>query len=132
MKAHEPDAAAIRRALTQASAEFRRLNPAIYGDAGALAGLRAAVAKPRQRREGENRGVESGGAGMAYRVTLIQCRRRLLDSHDNARAACKKTVDLICEWLGFTSDADPRLTWDYAQHKTAGRQGVVVIIECLS
>ena len=129
MKAHEPDAAAIRRALTQASAEFRRLNPAIFGG-GAVAG-RLPAAKPERdgRREAQDSGVEGGAAGMEYRVTLTTFRRRTLDNHDNARAAMKPVVDLVTAFLGFKTDDHPRLYWEYHQVKTSGRVGTLVLVE---
>ena len=47
-------------------------------------------------------------------VTLVQCRRRLLDSHDNLRTSLKPFVDRIAEHLGV-EDSDPRIRWEYLQ-----------------
>lgn len=66
--------------------------------------------------------------GMAFRVVLVSHRKRLLDEHDNLRHGMKPLVDAITETLGFKSDADPRLTWEYAQVRTSGPEGVSVMI----
>lgn len=66
--------------------------------------------------------------GVEICVRLVALRRRLLDSHDNARYACKPLVDAIAETLGI-DDADPRVKWEYGQVETRGVEGVVVTIE---
>lgn len=43
-------------------------------------------------------------------------RGRMLDSHDNLRAALKACVDGVADWLGI-NDNDPRVSWYYAQRK---------------
>ena len=53
-----------------------------------------------------------------------------LDAHDNLPAACKPVVDEIAAWLGLASDADPRVTWIYAQQRGGPRQyGVRITLE---
>lgn len=69
---------------------------------------------------------------MAFRVSLIVVCRRRMDEHDNLRAACKPLVDAITESLGFSSDDDPRLQWNYDQLVAKGRVGTIVRIECVN
>lgn len=87
--------------------------------------------KPVQRREGEDRRTFPAETRMGYCISLIQVRRRLLDEHDNLRISTKPTVDAITKWLGFSSDGDPLLRWEYGQIVTAGDEGMIVKIESL-
>ena len=49
-------------------------------------------------------------------VTMTRLSPGTLDSHDNLRSALKGVVDGIADALGV-DDADPRVTWKYAQEK---------------
>lgn len=112
----------------QGSETFRRLNADLFNT---VAPRPPQSPQPRGRREGEDRGMERPTPRVGYRVTLVQCRRKLLDAHDSMRFAVKPTVDFITAWLGFPSDDDPRLQWCYEQHKTRGQEGVLVHIEVI-
>lgn len=48
-------------------------------------------------------------------VTLTRVAPRSLDG-DNMQSACKGVRDEVAKWLGV-DDADPRVTWSYAQVK---------------
>ncbi len=50
-------------------------------------------------------------------ITLTRIAPRELDGHDNLRLGFKVTVDMLTELIGAKSDADPRLTWRYAQER---------------
>ena len=47
-------------------------------------------------------------------VLVTRVAPRQLDGHDNLQASLKHTVDTISKWLKV-DDADPRVTWKYAQ-----------------
>lgn len=85
--------------------------------------------QPHQRRESENRCVESSEGSVGYCVTIISFRKRLVDGHDNLRTGAKPLVDQITEWLGFASDDNPRLTWQYSQVRTDGEPGTLVVVQ---
>lgn len=62
-------------------------------------------------------------------VTLhVRQRGRLMDEHDNLKAACKPLVDAIAASLGVPDD-DPRIRWQYSEAVTSGEPGVIVMIE---
>lgn len=65
-------------------------------------------------------------------ISLTQHRARLLDSHDNLRAALKPLVDCITADLCFMSDDNNQLVWQYAQVATQGEQGVSVTVEVVN
>ncbi len=69
-----------------------------------------------------------GKEGVAIRITLISCRRKLLDAHDNLPYAMKPICDAIAASIGL-DDADPRIQWQYEQILTKGEPGVLVHIE---
>ncbi len=102
---------------------IRRDNPDVFRP------MEARVAEPNRERGVQNQEPEKRENGVRFCITLIAIRRRLLDSHDNARSALKPLVDRITEWLGFRSDSDERLIWEYGQQKTEGTEGVMVKIE---
>lgn len=63
---------------------------------------------------------------MPVTVTLTRRSFGTLDGHDNLPSAFKNVVDELAAWLGV-DDADPRVTWRYAQEKTPrGVFGVIV------
>ncbi len=49
------------------------------------------------------------------KVTLTRIAPRQLDSHDNLRMSAKACVDSVTDWLDLKTDADPRVSWEYAQ-----------------
>ena len=83
---------------------------------------------------GERDGRKSGnldGLAEAFGlvVTLhVRQRGRLMDEHDNLKAACKPLVDAIAASLGVPDD-DPRIRWQYSEAVTSGELGVIVMME---
>ena len=62
-------------------------------------------------------------------VTLTRLSPGMLDEHDNLPSAFKHIVDGVAAWIGI-DDADPRVTWKYAQQKCKrGQFGVILEIE---
>lgn len=59
-------------------------------------------------------------------VRIVSFRSRLIDE-DNLIAGAKSLRDQIAFRLG-ADDADPRLCWEYAQVKTTGPEGTLVVI----
>lgn len=116
----------VKEGFPNASESFRKLNPQLFGALGAMG---SAKRQQNKRRESEDSGVESVPASVGYRVTLISCRRKLVDAHDNLRTGAKPLVDRITQWLGFASDSDPRIEWCYEQFRTRGTTGTIVLIE---
>lgn len=58
-------------------------------------------------------------------VTLTRIGVKTLDG-DNLQGACKAARDGVADWLGL-DDADPRVTWVYAQQRgKAGDYGMLV------
>lgn len=94
-----------------------------------LASVPAQGAQSMQWGEGEDCRMETATANVGVRVTFVQFRRRLLDGHDNLQFSLKPTTDRITAWLGFRSDSDPRLTWNYHQVQTRDEEGVLVKID---
>lgn len=136
------------------SASFRRLNAHLFaGAAGPMGGLPCPVAKPNRRHAdaGEDRREVEGQAGVAgggrarnghgtrraarsspgVRVHLCSLRRpgRPLD-RDNLVGGCKAARDQIARWLGL-DDNEAFIEWEYSQHETRGRRGLIVTIELL-
>lgn len=83
--------------------------------------VRALVACPKTR--------PGQSCRVVCRVSIISCRRRLLD-YVNLVAGAKGLQDAIAADLGV-DDADPRVEWEFLQVKTAGCQGTIVTLECL-
>ena len=81
-----------------------------------------------QRNQIEDRRMEQGKAGVRYRVVFVVLRRRLLDSHDNARFALKPLCDIVALALGFDDDSDEKITFEYHQCKTKGMTGTHILI----
>jgi len=50
-------------------------------------------------------------------ITVTRVGPRTVDAHDNLPCACKYIVDEIARYLGV-DDANPQLTWKYAQEKS--------------
>lgn len=110
----------------------KRRNPQIYSNSQPVAErVRAKKPEPDQRGESQDRGVETGRDSVRFRVTFTVHRRRLLDSGDNDRSACKRLRDLVTALLGFTSDETPCLCWHYQQVKSTGAVGTHILIEQL-
>lgn len=57
-------------------------------------------------------------------VTITRIGAKMLDT-DNLASACKATRDGVADWLG-RDDADPSITWGYAQ-ELAGKRGVYAV-----
>lgn len=119
------DSKITQRILGQASESVKRRNPHLF----LAPQLRASKPKPDRGSQGQDRRMEKGAKGLAWEITIVQHRRRLLDQHDNLAGACKQIVDRITESLGFDSDSDPALRWRYGQVETRGQQGVMVKID---
>jgi hypothetical protein len=84
--------------------------------------------KPDQGRKGQDPKLGSSSPSMVYRIGLCVVSNRELDAHDNLRSACKPLVDAITASLGYASDSDARLRWEYGQLVSNGRPGVIVSI----
>ncbi len=97
-----------------------------------VGGLGADRAKPTalQALECDLQKPASGTQGVALCVTCIAFRKRLLDQHDAVAYSFKPLTDAIAFTLSL-DDADPRLRWEYHQVRTAGRTGVIVMVEML-
>lgn len=106
------------------SETIKRLNPAVFG----MGALPDPKRKPDQRRKSQDRQLEEGEASVGFRIVIISCRSRMADIHDNLRQGAKPLVDAICHSLGFASDSDPRLQWEYRQI-TGKPYGTIVLIE---
>lgn len=91
------------------SESTKKRNPHLYP----VARLGGSGTKPAGRSEGQNKEVEASKTG--FRCSIVSFRAKPLDEHDNLRFAHKALVDRITEWLGFKSDSDPRLEWEYHQ-----------------
>lgn len=106
------------------SESVKRLNPAVF----AVAGIPDPERQSRERCEGQDCQLEAGSRGVGYRVTIVSVRKRTVDAHDNLRTGAKPLVDAITRSLGFHSDDDPRLVWEYGQ-VLGTRGGTIVKIE---
>ena len=107
------------------SADCIRLNPHLPAALGAVGQPKR---QPHQRSQSQDSKLESVPGCLGYRVTIISCRRKLVDAHDNLRTGLKPLVDRITSSLGFSDDADPKLVWEYGQIETRGEQGTIVKI----
>lgn len=108
------------------SEAFKKLNPHIYG----VARLPDPERKQNQRSQSEAGKLESGEERMAFCISIISLRSRLVDEHDNLRTGAKPLVDSITESLGFDNDNHPGLIWRYGQ-VLSQTKGTVVVIEWL-
>jgi len=61
------------------------------------------------------------------RVTLTRIAPRALDD-DNLRTALKSVRDGVADALGLKNDRDPRVAWDYQQHRRAPNEYAVSIV----
>ncbi len=93
-----------------------------------VGGLDGPKSEQGQRRESKASGMVGIEASVGCVITLTSYRRRLLDGHDNLMAAHKPLVDRITEDLGFSSDNDTRIKWEYQQIVTRGATGTSVVI----
>lgn len=92
-----------------------------------VAGLQDPQRQPNQRRQGQDRQLDKSTEGVAIRVSIISIRKRRCDEHDNLKTGAKPLVDAITYSLGFQSDDDRRLQWDY--HQVIGKpEGTIVVI----
>lgn len=110
----------------QVSEATRRRNPEIFGALGAIPaeqrerGSVEALERQPQRKRKVQRGV-------AVVVTLVACRKRLLDD-DNNVGSLKHLRDCIADSMDV-DDADRRVQWCYGQVQTNGQTGTLVKIE---
>lgn len=109
------------------SDDFKKLNPHLFGMGGLAANQPEQKARPALGQKQQRPPSRSGG--VAYRVTIIACRSRLLDS-DNHIGGCKPLRDAIACWLRC-DDSDKFIEWEYHQIKTSGAEGTAVRIEIL-
>lgn len=114
----------LKAKFPNACESFLRLN-----SSDALGPVADPKREPDKRGEGKDRGLVGGQARVGYCVTIVSFRRRLVDAHDNLRTGAKPLVDRITETLGFRSDDDPALTWQYVQLRTAGPEGTLVVVD---
>lgn len=63
---------------------------------------------------------------MPVTVTLTRVSAGVMDQHDNLPSCFKHIVDELAVWLGC-DDADPRVTWRYAQQKCAPKKSNVIV-----
>lgn len=106
------------------SESVKRRNPHLFGMAG-LPDPKRERSKPRQNKDPE---LEKSTRGVGYRVTIVSVRKRFIDAHDNLRTGSKALVDAITRTLGFSSDDNPRLQWEYGQ-VLGTKCGTIVKIE---
>lgn len=109
------------------SESIKRLNPDLFG----LGRVANPERQPDRGREGQDSELGGRPESLGYCVTIISCRRRLVDEHDNLRTGAKPLIDCITASLGFASDGDKRLKWCYEQFRTEGEQGTIVKIDAL-
>lgn len=110
-------------------ARLIRENPKDLNAAGIIPAVGAQKPQPVRRGEGEDRGVAQVPHCVGFKITIIGLRKRLVDGHDSFAFSYKPLADRITEWLGFKSDADPRLEWNYRQITITGTPGTIVQIE---
>lgn len=82
---------------------------------GVAPGLPDPKRKHHERSQIQDLQLEKSPEGVGCCVTIISLRKRRVDAHDNLRTGGKALVDAITRSLGFHSDDNPRLTWEYAQ-----------------
>ncbi|TSA41471.1 MAG: hypothetical protein D4R57_00560 [Verrucomicrobiales bacterium] len=87
------------------------------------------VAQPGGRRIAPPAHETQTGRPCRVVVSLIGLRARTLDD-DNYVGACKHLRDAIAATLGI-DDGDKRISWQYQQIQTRGREGVLVQIEVI-
>lgn len=115
----------MKKADLKVSEDVRKLNPHLFG----MGGLHPAQ---RQQNTVEKTPMADGGKEGCPRglvISIVQFRHRKLDS-DNLAFAAKWLRDSIAGSIGI-DDGDERVTWQYAQIQTAGREGCAVTIEVL-
>ena len=110
-----------------ASESYKRRNPHLYGSVARLEAHGAQRPPLRPLVKGLQEPA-CGQESFRVRVRFIVLRKRLLDRMDNENYALKSAKDAVAEWLGL-NDNDERIEWQCEQHKTKGREGVLVQIE---
>ena len=123
-----------------ASESFKKLNPHLFGVGAVPADQPKQNPRPLRKVPAGEEGGEGGVAPILprpskprpmARITLIACRRRLLDD-DNLTASLKFMRDAVADSLlpgMHAGRADAFFVWEYGQMRTDGKQGVIVKIE---
>lgn len=106
-----------------------RENPKDLNAAGIIPAVGAQKPEPVRRGQSEDRGVEEVPTCLGYRITIVSLCRRLVDAHDNLRFSYKPAADRIAAYLGFKSDDDPKLEWNYLRVLIKGAPGTIVQID---
>ena len=111
-----------------ASADFKRLNPALGGLRRSEPERGAAPALERQSAR-KAKGVKrtARGGKQLFRVSIISMLRKQRDG-DNEQGGLKELRDAIAAWLGC-DDVDDVVNWEYDQVITRGQQGTIVKVE---
>lgn len=101
----------------------------MYGGLGAVG---AVVGEPRapDALEQSPRPQRQRKSRLAIIVTIIVCRRRLMDDDNSQAGGVKALRDAIAASLGI-DDGDKRIRFQYAQAQTVGEQGCIAKIECV-
>lgn len=107
------------------SESVKKLNPHLW-PGGSVGAVEGAVRKSTQvsALDGGQQKPQRMCKGVV--VCIVSFRRKLLDD-DNLTGGAKSLRDTIAIALGV-DDADPRLCWEYAQVKTTGPEGTLVVI----
>lgn len=98
---------------------MRKVNP--------LVGLPDSQRKSNQRSQSKDPKLDKSSNSVGYCIAIISCRKKLVDAHDNLRTGAKPLVDAITASLGFASDNNSRLAWEYGQ-LVSNDQGTIVKI----
>lgn len=114
--------------VIQVNETVKKLNPAIFTESAAVGGLAAAERKqcPQPALDGDPKTFPRRKGRLAVVVTIIACRRRVLDS-DNHVAGCKPLRDIISRSLA-TDDGSECISFEYGQLHTTGPEGTIVRI----
>ncbi len=102
--------------------------PALERQAPAPEGRGKRVARELRPKRNGSRGAQAGSGRVVVHLSARVERGRLLDGHDNLRAALKPLVDAIAETMGVPDD-HPGIAWEYSQAETTGQACVIVTME---
>lgn len=99
----------------------------MYGGLGAVGPTVREPSAPNALVQG-SRPQRSRESRLEIIVTIIVCRRRLMDDDNSQSGGVKALRDAIAASLGI-DDGDKRIRFQYAQAQTVGEQGCIVKIE---